>query len=143
MKPACENCGAKGPGADGLCKPCRIEKHEGAEAKRKYLSELGRKGAKTANARRKKGLDIGELPPLRHPRDAEVWAEAVARAVGNGRLKASAGNTVLRALKSWMEARGAGDMAERLEAFERAFLEWRETGDPEPVLEVIEGAANG
>lgn len=34
MSGVCTNCGAKGAGSDGLCKPCRIEEHEGTEAKR-------------------------------------------------------------------------------------------------------------
>ena len=61
---------------------------------------------------------LHDLPPLREPDDAQTWLEAVGRAVALGRLSASAGQAVVRAVREWREAHETAELAARLEALE-------------------------
>lgn len=136
----CEKCGAVGvPADDSLCHPCRIEEDQGPEARRRYLESIGRKGG-TAKSKQK-GLRDVELPPLVDHAAAETWSDRIGRAAATGRIGSRAANAALRAVREWRQAHDAGAVSERLEELLDALAEWRETGDPEPVLELVEGGA--
>lgn len=103
--------------------------------------EAQRRGAATTNSRAREGegLAPSELPPLDSHEAAETWTDAIGRAAATGRLSASAAQAALRAVREWRESRDAGQVSERLEALTDALAEWRKTGDPEPVLELVDG----
>lgn len=128
----CENCGAVGvPAEETLCKPCRLERDFGPDARKRYLSEIARKGAR--ESRRNNGLDVESLPSLQRPEDAEVWAEAVVVAVAEGNLPSGRANALLRALGAWRKAREDSQIEQLLEAIEEA----KRTGSPEPIMELV------
>lgn len=121
--------------------------------RRDMMREAARRGGR-ASARKKRGLITEDLPPLDSHDAAELWAERVGRAAALGTITSSAANAALRAVKLWIEARESGEVSERLDALERAMQEWRRTGDPQPVqdlldkwrrggLRVVDGEARG
>lgn len=61
---------------------------------------------------------LHDLPALRGPEDATEWLERVGQAVALGRLSASAGQAVVRAVKEWREAHETTELAERLARLE-------------------------
>lgn len=111
------------------------------EAERKAAKRAGA-AAVQAKAQKQKGLDPDELPPLDSHEAAETWADTIGRAAASGRIGSGAANAGLRAVKLWVEAHDAGQVSERLEALTDALSEWRRTGDPAPVLELVEGGAS-
>lgn len=118
----CERCGAAGPDATGLCKPCRIGEEHGPDARRAYYSNLGTKGAQAFHAnRRKAGIEPDELPPLRTPKDAERWSEIVARAVAERRLSHSEGKAIASILRGFLKAHSDGTTSDRIAALEEMF----------------------
>jgi site-specific recombinase len=64
--------------------------------------------------------------------------EAVVRAVATGKLGHNEGKAVVRGIREWLRAHEAGAVTDRLDALLDALAEWRETGDPAPVLELVE-----
>ena len=115
----CGSCGGVGASStDGLCKPCRIEREHGPEAKHRYIQSIGKKGAE-ATAKRFRAFDVDALPAIEGPKDAAAWAEAVAKAVATGRLSNGQGNTVLRAVRDWLAAYETSELVERFEALEQ------------------------
>lgn len=133
----CTQCNAVGvPADDTLCKPCRIEADEGPEARRAYLSSIGTKGGH-ARARGRQGMVDEDLPPLDSHAAAETWSDRIGRAAATGKIGASAANAALRAVKEWREAHEAGEVSDRLEELLGALAEWRRSGDPRPVLELV------
>lgn len=126
-----EPCGSPVVGPDGFC-PAHGE--DGSEKMRK----IGRKGAQaTARKLQRGGLGEDELPPLESHAAAETWCDAVGRAAVTGRIGHNEARAALRAVKEWRESRGEGEMSERLEALTDALAEWKRTGDPAPVLEIV------
>jgi hypothetical protein len=112
----CSECGSAARGPDGLCKPCRIEKEEGPEAKARYYSRIGRRGGHAvAKKREPEGLDPDELPDLRTRQDAMIWLEVIGRAGATGRLTARDARDLSRVVKTWLEAAGEHEVAETLE----------------------------
>lgn len=119
-------------GQDGFC-PAH------GEDGRERMAEIGRKGAEaTARKHRRGGLDPGDLPPLTDHASAETWTDVIGRAVVTGRIGHNEAKAALRAVREWRECRGSGELEDRVDALTDALAEWRETGDPAPVLEVIE-----
>lgn len=119
-------------GPDGYC-PAH------AEDGRERMAEIGRKGAEaTARRRAGGGLDPDELPPLESAEAAETWCDVIGRAVVTGRIGHNEGKAALRAVREWRESHEAGEVEERVDALMDALAEWRESGSPEPVLELIE-----
>lgn len=84
-------------------------------------------------------LQTEELPPLDSAAAAEVWCDVVGRAAATDRIGADAANAALRAVKEWRQAREAGKVSDRLNALTDALDQWRETGDPAPVLKLVDG----
>lgn len=110
---------------------------------RERLSAAGRKGAEAVQRRlRGDGLQEEDLPPLESPQAAERWLEAVGRAVATGSLGHNEGRTVVRAVREFLRAHEAGKVSEQLQRLMDALSEWRKTGDPEPVLELVEGGGS-
>lgn len=132
-----EPCTSPIVGEDGRCPAHR----EGA---RERLREAGRKGAK-ATARRFSGggLEDADLPPLVDADAAEVWCDVVGRAAVTGRIGHNEAKAALKAVREWRESHEAGKVSDRLDALTDALARWRETGDPEPVLAVVEGGHGG
>lgn len=95
-------------------------------------------GKATARKQKPDGLRRDELPPLESPQDAEAWCDAVGRAVVTGRVGHNEANAALRAVREWRESHESGQVSERLEALMNALAEWRKTGDPEPVMELVD-----
>jgi hypothetical protein len=80
------------------------------------MAERGRIGAEVSKqVRRKgKGLRPGELGPLRTPQDAERWLRIVGQAVAEGRLRNRDADSTTRAVREWLRAHDAGEVAHRL-----------------------------
>jgi hypothetical protein len=92
-----------------------LERDQGPEAKREYMAELGRRGARAFHAaRRKTGLDPDDLPTLNSPEDAERWLELVARAVVTGQLANRDGQVAVQAVREWLKAHDAGRMGKKV-----------------------------
>jgi len=94
-------------GDSGLC----LAHDPDREAERQHARTLG--GLRTG-ARRRKGLNPSDLPPLRTPQDAKAWAARIATAVATGELSGQQGRVSLAAVKLWLEAHDAEEVAERL-----------------------------
>jgi len=128
-----EPCASPIIGVDGLCPAHR-------EGDRERLREAARKGGRAkARKDRRDALEEGELPPLTSAQAAETWCDVVGRAVVTGRLSHNQGRAALRAVREWRESHKSGAVSEKLEDLMDALASWRETGDPEPVLELVEG----
>lgn len=128
-------CGAPPEFVDPETGLCSTHEPGGRERSR----EAARKGGRaTARRLKRSGLEPEELPPLDSPRAAERWLEVTGRAVATGRLGHREGRTIVSAVKEWLGAHDAGRVSERLNALMDALSEWRETGDPAPVLELVE-----
>jgi len=116
----CSHCGSVAVGSDGLCKPCRIEESDGPEAKRHYMAELGRRGAKAS--RRGSGLDAEALGALDDHSDAKRWLRLIGEAVITGRLSNRDAQAGVKAVEAWLKAHGesvvAKDVAELREALD-------------------------
>lgn len=110
------------------------------------IMEAAAKGGKTA-ARNAKGLTPDDLPPLDSHTAAELWAERVGRAAALGTISSSSANAALRAVKLWIQAHESGEVSGKLDALEKAMMEWRRTGDPKPVQNLLDewktGRAHG
>lgn len=107
---------------------------------RERLREAGRKGGKaTAKRMSAEGLEEGELPSLTDADAAETWCDIVGRAVVTERLSHNQAKAALRAVREWRETRDAGKASEKMERLMDAIREFDETGDPEPVLELVKG----
>lgn len=131
-----EPCGAPSSFVDPDTGLCWTHSEEGRERAR----EAARKGGQ-ATARRLQGdgLDAEELPPLESPQAAETWCDVVGRACVTGRIGHNEAKAALRAVREWRESHEAGRVSERLDDLTEALAEWRRTGDPSPVLEIVEG----
>jgi hypothetical protein len=85
------------------------------------MSEIGRKGAEAAarKLRRAAGLEPGELPELRTPRDAQAALDIVAHAAAEGRLPQRQADATTRAVREWLRAWEAGTVAEQVAQLQR------------------------
>lgn len=107
---------------------------------REKLQEAARKGGEaTARRLQEAGLDPEELPPLVDADAAETWCDKVGRAAVTGRIGHNEANAALRAVREWRESHESGAVSDRLNALTDALAEWRRTGSPEAVLEVVDG----
>lgn len=113
--------------------------HDPERATERKAAKVAGAKAVQAKARRSKGLDPEELPPLTSFESAEIWTDVVGRAAATGRIGSAAANAALRACKEWREARDGGLVSDRLDQLTAALSEWRETGNPDPVFELVEG----
>lgn len=131
-----EPCGAPASLVDPETRRCWTHSEEGREKAREAASKGGK-----ATARRLKGkaLDEDELPPLVDADAAETWCDVVGRAVVTGRIGHNQGKAALRAVREWRESHEAGKVSEKLDSLTDALAEWKRTGDPEPVLELVKG----
>ena len=111
--PRCKATNAKGEpcrspytlvGADGYC---TMHRPGEAQENRRRRRQGGRKS--------KGALLLGDLPPLRTPKDAEVWLERIGRAVATGVLSASKGQVATSAVRAWLQAHDAGTVTDRVE----------------------------
>ena len=68
----------------------------------------------------RKGLDDAALGPLESAADAKRWTVLVARSVATGALSAEQGRTVLAAVTAFLKAHEAGELEEKLAAWEAA-----------------------
>lgn len=107
-----EPCGASPRliGEDGFCPAHR----PGA---RERLSEAGKKGG-AATARKWRGghgLEVGELPELRTPHDAQKALDIVVHAAAEGRLPQRQADATTRAVREWLRAYDAGTVTDRVE----------------------------
>ena len=111
--PRCKAMNAKGKpcrspytlvGPDGLCPAHRPGGQQRAR-------ENGKQGAR----RLRRQLLHDDLPPLRTPKDAEVWLERIGRAVATGVLSASKGQVATSTVRAWLQAHEAGAVTDRLE----------------------------
>ena len=125
-KNGCSQCGSVAAGSDGLCKPCRIEREQGADAKREYMAELGRKGAKAS--RRGTGLAPGELGGLESHSDAKRWLRLIGEAVVTGRLSNRDAQAGVKAVEAWLKAHGEGVVAKDVAELREALDAFRKRG---------------
>lgn len=140
--------GTKGDGSPCAVPPKLVDPEtgycpsHGPDAAEK-LSEYGRKGGETTARRHhgQGGLTPDDLPPLVDHKAAEAWTDAIGRAVATEELSGAAGNAALRAVQTFLSAREAGQVSDRLDALMDALETWRETGDETPVLELVEGGS--
>ncbi len=85
------------------------------------MSEIGKKGAEAAarKLRGRGGLEPGELPELRTPRDAQAALDIVAHAAAEGRLPQRQADATTRAVREWLRAWEAGAVAEQIAQLQR------------------------
>lgn len=84
------------------------------------MSRRGTLGGWASTAKnRSPGLDPDDLPPLDSHEAAKIWCERVGRAVATGRLGPSEGNTIIKAVKAWIDSEEHRAAAEALEQLER------------------------
>lgn len=122
-------------GEDGFCPAHR-------PGGREKLREAAKKGGEVTRKRFKaKALGADELPALTSAQAAETWCDKVGRAVVTGRLSHNQAQAALRAVREWRESHESGRMSERFEALTDALSRWKETGDPEPVLELVKAGS--
>lgn len=105
------------------------------------MAERGRKGARATARKFHGGLSPGELPPLTSHAAAEIWTDRIGRAAACGTMPSTAAQAALRAVREWREAHESGAVSERLDGLLTALAEWRKTGDPSPVLKLVEGGS--
>jgi hypothetical protein len=71
----------------------------------KRTAMAGKLGAAATRAKwRGKGLEEGELGPLKTPEDAERWLRIAGEAVAVGRLTDRSGTAITRAVEAWLKA---------------------------------------
>lgn len=110
--------------------PCREDQRQKARK---------RGGEATAKRYAASGLKEEDLPPLDSPQAAERWCEIVARAVATRRLSHNEGKTIARLIREFIRSHDAGSVTKRLDRLMDALSDWQKTGDPKPVLELVEG----
>lgn len=105
------------------------------------LSEYGRKGGETTARRHhgKGGLTTDDLPPLVDHEAAEVWIDAIGRAVLTDSTSAARANAGLRAVQTAISNWEQGKVSDRVEKMLDAVAEWKRTGSTDPMLELVEG----
>lgn len=141
--PRCE--GSKADGSPCGAPPEFVDPETGLcpshdPANREKLVEAGKRGAEATKRRfAGGGLDPDDLPALDGPRDAEAWLAALAEGVVAGRVSKSLASEARKILKAWLDAHERGAVSDRLDELTTALDRWRETGDPAPVFEVIDG----
>lgn len=133
-------CGALPSFVDPETGYCRSHDPEKRDELRKQASKGGETTARRHHG--KGGLTTDDLPPLTDHEAAELWTDAIGRAAATDRLSAAAANACLRAVQTFLSAREAGQVSDRLEALTDALAAWRKTGDPEPVLQLVEEGAS-
>ena len=81
------------------------------------MALLGRKGAESTRRkwRGAHGLEVGELPELRTPHDAQKALDIVAHAAAEGRLPQRQADATTRAVREWLRAYDAGVVTDRVE----------------------------
>ncbi len=91
-------CGAHGPGAS------------------ERMRQRGIAGGRATAEKFRRVFDADRLPRLTTPEDAQVWLEAIARAVGAQQLTDRQANAMTKALETWLKSRSALDaeQAEKL-----------------------------
>lgn len=107
---------------------------------RERVREAARKGGEATRRRHRgeRGVDTrGDKWSLETYADAKTWLEAIARAVLAGKVSHHEAKAAIKAIDSWMDAHEAGEVTDRLDELGDALAEWKETGDPSPVLELV------
>lgn len=89
------------------------------EVRAEVMRASRRGGETTARKHRRPKLQPGELPPLTDAKSAKQWCEISARAVAEGRLSASQGQTTARLLNEWTRSHDLVLREERLRELER------------------------
>lgn len=112
--------------------PCRTEERQDARERGGRAAALKARGS---------GVLMDELPPLETHEAAEAWCDTIGRAGAAELISSAAANAGIRAVKEWRECRGSGQVSDRLKRLMDALSEWRKTGDPEPVLELVDGSS--
>ena len=108
-------------------------------ARRQAIREAARKGGQaTARKLQAKGVRPPSSFPLETYDDAERWLELILRAVLGGGITHHQARAAVSAVEAWMKAHDEGRVTDRLAELEAALSEWRRTGDPAPVLAVVE-----
>jgi len=124
----CDECGAIGvPAAERLCKPCRIGKEYGPDARKDYLSRIAKKGAEATKAKRgRHSLDVDSLPALADHGSVKVWLSALAKGVASGKVSKNLSQEVRNVLKVWMRAHKGETTDEVVEEIQSELAELRE-----------------
>lgn len=133
-----EPCRAPSQFVDPRTGLCWTHSEEGRE----LVREAARRGGQATARRNGGGLHEDELPELHTPQDAARFLEAVVRAVTTGRLGHHEAKAAVRGVREWLRAHEAGEVTDRLDDLMDALAQWRETGDPAPVLELVEGGGS-
>lgn len=77
-------------------------------------------GGIRSGAMKRKGLDPDQLGPLKSAVDAKRWSELIGTSVLTGTLSVAQGRVGLDFLDTWLKAYEAGELEERLAAWEAA-----------------------
>lgn len=91
-------------------------------------------------ARRDKEFRLDELPELNGPKDAEAWMEIIIKAMLAGRLSQNKMDLARKGLKVWLKAHDKGQLEDRFDRLEDALKTYRETGDPDQLLDLVDAA---
>ncbi|MFH1833761.1 MAG: hypothetical protein ABH877_01950 [bacterium] len=132
----------KGMKADG--KPCEAPErlvdpmtgyclsHDPAR-REKLLGHCADGGKAIARRLRAKVLGETDLPPLASPQAAAAWLEIIGRAVATGRLSSRDADAVTRAVREWLKAHEAGDVADQIKALRETVAALKRTKTMEVV----------
>lgn len=130
-----EPCGAPSAFVDPETGRCPAHSEDGSEEMR----ERGRRGAEaTARRHHRRGMETPAGWTLDSYEDAERWLELCVRGALSGKIDHKQVRAAVKAIEAWMRARDEGEVAGRLDDLADALAEWRRTGDPAPVLELVE-----
>ncbi len=106
--------------------------------RRQQLSDAAQRGGRSRARRlRNPGLEDEELPPLDCPHAAAAWLEIVGRAVATGRLSNRDADAVTRAVKEWLRAHEAGDVADQVNTLKAQLVEIKATLGKAKTMEVL------
>lgn len=101
-----------GTNADGS--PCRVPSEMVLDSGYCYAHDpdleeqrkaVRQRGGMTQALKSRRGLDPSELPELRTPEDAQLFASVLAQAVATGRLSSAQATAATRALAQWLSSR--------------------------------------
>lgn len=102
--------------------------------------KASRAGKASVKARRDKEFSLDELPELDGPQAAEKWMEIIIKAMIDGRLSQNKMDLARKGLKVWLKAHDKGQLEDRFDRLETALKTYRETGDPDELLDVVDAA---
>jgi len=106
--------------------------------RRETLQNAAQQGGKAMARRlRTQRLDDEDLPPLDCPHAAAAWLEIIGRSVATGRLSNRDADAVTRAVREWLKAHDAGEVADQVEGLKTQLAEIKSGLRKTTTMEVV------